>query len=243
MPATGDSVIWHDVECGAYTADLPLWRELADEASGSVLELGAGTGRVALDLAERGHDVTALDSDAELLDELEERAETRGVDVRRVTADARSLAPFGAYALVLAPMQFVQIMGGRSARGELLGAVAALLSPDGRFAAALAELDDAVASEDAAPPLPDVAERQGWVYSSLPTGIRPHPGGIALERLRQVVSPAGELRDERHTQLLDALSADALEAEARVLGLVPEARRKVGATGQHVGSTVVVCRR
>jgi hypothetical protein len=23
------SVIWHDLECGSYAADLPLWRELA----------------------------------------------------------------------------------------------------------------------------------------------------------------------------------------------------------------------
>ena len=51
-------VIWHDVECGAYEADLPLWRELA---SGRVLDVGAGTGRVALDLARAGHPVTALD--------------------------------------------------------------------------------------------------------------------------------------------------------------------------------------
>ena len=54
------AVIWHDVECGRYAADLPLWRGLADEASGPVLDVGAGTGRVAIDLARRGHEVTAL---------------------------------------------------------------------------------------------------------------------------------------------------------------------------------------
>jgi SAM-dependent methyltransferase len=61
------AVIWHDVECGSYTADLPVWRDLAERAGGPVLELGAGTGRVALDLAGHGHQVTALDADAELL--------------------------------------------------------------------------------------------------------------------------------------------------------------------------------
>ena len=25
-----ERVIWHDVECGGYGADLPLWRELAE---------------------------------------------------------------------------------------------------------------------------------------------------------------------------------------------------------------------
>ena len=30
---------WHDVECGGYTADLPLWRELAGQEAGPALML------------------------------------------------------------------------------------------------------------------------------------------------------------------------------------------------------------
>ena len=41
-------IIWHDVENGSYAVDLKLWRRLAREAAGPVLDLGAGTGRVAL---------------------------------------------------------------------------------------------------------------------------------------------------------------------------------------------------
>ena len=37
-------MVWHDVECGGYDADLTLWRELAREAGGPVLDVGAGTG-------------------------------------------------------------------------------------------------------------------------------------------------------------------------------------------------------
>ena len=40
--------LWHDLECGAYDEDLPLWRALAGEAGGAVLDIGAGTGRVTL---------------------------------------------------------------------------------------------------------------------------------------------------------------------------------------------------
>ena len=54
-------VLWHDIECGSYDLDLPLWRELADREGSPVLDVGAGTGRVALDLARRGHEVVALD--------------------------------------------------------------------------------------------------------------------------------------------------------------------------------------
>ena len=69
-PNDGRGVIWHDVEHGSYDADLPLWRQLADATGGPVLDLGAGTGRVSVDLAAQGHDVVALDSDPELLAEL-----------------------------------------------------------------------------------------------------------------------------------------------------------------------------
>ena len=54
---------------------------------GPVLDVGAGTGRVALDLARRGHEVVALDLDAELLAAL--RARAGDLPVETVVADAR----------------------------------------------------------------------------------------------------------------------------------------------------------
>jgi SAM-dependent methyltransferase len=238
-----DAVVWHDVECGSYAADLPLWRELAQRAGGPVLELGAGTGRVALDLAAHGHEVTAVDHDAELLDELAARAGARGLAVECVTADARQLAPEARFALALAPMQFLQILGGRAGRSAAIGAAAASLAPGGHFAAALAELDEAVAPDDAAPPVPDVGEHDGWVYSSLPLDVRPEAGGVAVERLRQRVSPGGRLEEERHTELLDSLTVEQLEREAAAHGLRIVERREIPSTADHVGSMVAICRR
>ena len=52
--------LWHDLECGDYADDLPLWRALAAEALGPVLDVGAGTGRVSLELAAGGVPVVAL---------------------------------------------------------------------------------------------------------------------------------------------------------------------------------------
>jgi SAM-dependent methyltransferase len=238
-----DAIVWHDVENGGYDADLPLWREFAREAHGPVLDLGAGTGRVALDLAEAGHQVTALDSDAALLDELARRAGERGLPVECVHADARRLDSIGRFGLVIAPMQFMQILGGPAARAELLGGAAGCLHRGGVFAAAISDLDEAVAAEDAAPPLPDVGERGGWVYSSLPLDVRPEPGGVAVEWLRQKVSPSGTLTEERHTQMLESLDPGQLEREAAAEGLRPESRHEVSQTPAYIGSTVVLCRR
>lgn len=236
-------IIWHDVENGSYAADLELWRRLAAVAGGPVLDLGAGTGRVTLDLAAAGHEVTALEHDQLLLDELGRRARDRGLSIARWHANARTLTPSERFALVIAPMQFVQIMGGAVQRSELLARVTACLKPGGRFAAAIADLDEAVAAEHAEPPLPDVGERSGWVYSSLPLDVRPEPGGVAVEWLRQVVSPAGELTEEHHTVELDSLTAAQLEREAAAHGLQPEARHQVAQTDAYIGSTVIVCRR
>ena len=87
------SAVWHDVECAAYTADLELWRALAGVSPGSILDVGCGTGRIALDLAARGHDLTGIDTDAELIDALRERADERRPPWRRSWATrARSIS-------------------------------------------------------------------------------------------------------------------------------------------------------
>lgn len=60
------------------------------ESGQSVLDLGTGTGSVALGLAEIGLDVTGLDISAELLDGARRTAESRGLDVRFVQGSAES---------------------------------------------------------------------------------------------------------------------------------------------------------
>jgi SAM-dependent methyltransferase len=235
----GGAATWHEVENGAYDADLPLWRELASEARGPILDLGAGTGRVAVDLDAQGHDVVALDSDAELLAELAARA----ASVTRVQTDARSFALDTRFALVLAPMQLVQILGGHDGRLAMLACVHAHLLPGGLFAAALSDPHDAVPGQDAAPPLPDMIERDGWVFSSQPVSVREENGSVVIERRRQAVSPAGELEEETVRIPLDLVSPGDFEAEARAAGLEPVRRREIAETPDHIGSTVVLCRR
>jgi SAM-dependent methyltransferase len=132
-----DAVIWHDLECSSYTADLPLWEELADRAAGPVLELGAGTGRVALHLARRGHRLTAVESDPELAATLERRAAEQGLAARVEVGDVRRLALGRSFALVLAPMQLLQILGGARGRGACLTAIRSHLEHGGLAAAAL----------------------------------------------------------------------------------------------------------
>ena len=177
-----------------YAADLPIWRELAQEAHGPVLDLGAGTGRVALDLAEAGHDVTALDSDPALLDELARRAGERGLRIECDTRDARALDHGRPFGLAIAPMQFVQILGGPPGACGAAGRGRGLHSdPGGIFAAAISNLDEAVAAEDAAPPLPDVARARRMDLLESPAGRAPRAGRSG----GGMAAPEGIARRER----------------------------------------------
>jgi SAM-dependent methyltransferase len=237
----GEAVVWHDVECGAYAADLPLWRELADEAGGPVLDVGAGTGRVTLDLARRGHAVTALDRDGELLAELEARAAAMEVGgrVRTVAADARELSLPERFALCLAPMQFVQLLDAPGRRAFLRRA-REHLRPAGLFAAAISPELERFGGEAASDlPLPDIREVDGWVYASQPVALRVQDGIATVERRRQLVSPAGERREERDVVRLHDLDADTLVREATEQGFEPLPPRTIAPTDEHVGSVVV----
>ena len=231
---------WHDVECASYGADLPLWRELADERGGPVLDVGCGTGRVAIDLASRGHEVVAVDADPDLVGILAARARARAVAVRAVTADARSLALGSRHPLAVLPMQVAQLLGGRRGRASMLAALRRHLQPGGLLAVALADPFDDVPVEQSLPPLPDVLEQDGWVLSSTPVGLRAEAGAVAIDRHRQAVSPDGTLTEELATIVLDSVTADELAAEGVAAGLVPRPPRAVPATQDHVGSTVVL---
>jgi SAM-dependent methyltransferase len=232
----GAEAIWHDVECASYAADLPLWEGLAAACDGEVLDLGCGTGRVALHLARRGHGVIGLDCDAALLTALEERA--GGLAVRTVHADAREFELDRQVPLALAPMQTLQLLEGPDDRVACLRHVAAALEPGGRFAAAI--LEEMPPPDDSPPPLPDVREVDGWVYSSLAVEAAVGPGEIVVHRRRQTVSPDGELSEEPNLVRIATFPAAQLEEEAATVGLVPVERRRVEATDIHVGSTVVL---
>ncbi len=227
-----DGVIWHDLECGAYSADLGLWRELAAHAQPTaVLEIGAGTGRVALDLARHGHDVIALERDGELAAELRRRA--RGLTIEVLEADACAFELPEAVALCIVPMQAVQLLEDRAA---FFRCARRALRPGGMLA--LAILPDELGEFDVELE-PDVLERGGARYLSSPTALRKTPTAVVLERARRItgnraVPPTLDIIE------LALLTPASLADEAAAAGFVELGTRTIAPTDAHAGSDVVL---
>lgn len=239
------AVVWHDLECGVYDADLPLWRSLAGEVGGPVLDVGAGTGRVALDLARRGHEVVAFDADAVLLAALADRG--RDLSVTTVAGDARELELGRTFPLVIVPMQTIQLFGGPAPRLRFLDRAGRHLDAGGRIAIAIADTRASVGGETADGPagwdrlpLPDMTEIDGIVYASRPVMLRDHGHCIGIERVREVIDEAGGREEEQDVVHLDDLPAERLEQEARAVGLAVLPRLDIPQTDEYVGSTVVM---
>jgi 2-polyprenyl-3-methyl-5-hydroxy-6-metoxy-1,4-benzoquinol methylase len=226
------AVVWHDLECGSYSADLQLWRELAGE-SASVLDLGAGTGRVSIYLAGRGHKVTAVDWEPSLLEVLEQRAAARKLEVETFCADVRNFTIDRQFDVVLAPMQLVQLLRGADEQRAMLRRAARRLRPGGLFAAALMDLEGEVVGDEYAPPTPDMREIESWVYSSQPVAI-------VLDRVRTAVSPEGEQQTSISCVRLELVTPESLEREMQAAGLAVQPRRVIPPTDDHVGSVVVL---
>lgn len=237
-------VIWHGVECGGYGEDLALWEELSAQAEGPILDLGCGTGRVALHLARRGHRIHAVDVEPAFVEELGREAAAERLEIETTTADVRELViPDREFGLAIASMQLLQLLDGTADRAAALARIAAALRPGGLAALAIVEGTEGAVGSAGQGVVPDVREVDGWLYSSLPLEVAARDGQLSVLRLRQVVSPGGDPTEAEHTDRLSILDAETIEAEGRAAGLAPAGRRPVAQSELHVGSTVVVLRR
>jgi SAM-dependent methyltransferase len=113
------------------------WRERAIEAPGKrVLELGAGTGRLATAMAATGVEVTAVERDPAMVAQLRRRAALTGGHVEVVEADAAALPPpvAGGFGLVVLASSLLNETGDAQTRQDLLLAARRACRRDGHVA-------------------------------------------------------------------------------------------------------------
>lgn len=202
-PSPYDSIAeLYDAWSRSVVEDVSFYVEEALAAGGPVVELGVGTGRIAVPVALSGVRVIGVDSSAGMLEVCRRRAEAAGIggwlDLRQ--GDLRRPPVSERVPLVTAPFRSFLHLETDEARREALGSARELLVPGGRFV-----------FDVFAPGREDIAETHGrWLerepgiweraewdepHGVLTLGVR-GPGGATTMRLAWL--PA-----ERWTALLE----------------------------------------
>jgi ubiquinone/menaquinone biosynthesis C-methylase UbiE len=114
--------------------DVPFYVEEAARSGGPVLELGVGTGRIAVPIAASGVRVVGVDLSAGMLEVARERASLAGVEIDLRQGDMRDPPVDETFPLVICPFRSLLHMETDDDRRTALRAVSRGLSPGhGRF--------------------------------------------------------------------------------------------------------------
>ena len=128
--------IIYDAEIGAETKepfkpDGPFYLALAQQLGGKVLELGCGTGRFTIPLAERGVDIVGLDIMPEMLTRAKIKSE--GLPIRWIEGDVRTFHLNEQFRLIIETGGTFQHLLARTDLEAMLERVREHLERDGRF--------------------------------------------------------------------------------------------------------------
>jgi SAM-dependent methyltransferase len=113
--------------------DVPFYLEQARRSGGPVLELGVGTGRLAIPIAADGIEVIGVDASEGMLEVARERAALAGAELDLRFGDFRDPPVEGRFPLVTIPFRSLLHMQTDEDRRAVLRAVHRLLAPDGTF--------------------------------------------------------------------------------------------------------------
>lgn len=131
-----DDAELYDAQYRWYRDDVPFYRDLALDRPGAVLEIGAGTGRVTVELARLAERVVAVEPSASMRAAAAARLDEAGVAdrVELRDQDARELDENGGFALVVAPFHVLMHFLTLDDQDAVLRAARSALDPGGAFA-------------------------------------------------------------------------------------------------------------
>jgi SAM-dependent methyltransferase len=124
----------YDPWSASVVEDVGFYLELARDAGGPVVDLGVGTGRIAIPIAADGFRVIGVDSSAGMLDVCARRAALAGVTLDLRLGDLREPPVHEHVPLVICPFRSYLHLHADDERRRAFRAARELLLPDGWFA-------------------------------------------------------------------------------------------------------------
>jgi SAM-dependent methyltransferase len=121
----------YDLEHPRMGPEGPFYLEFARQASGSMLELGCGTGRLTIPFAREGIDMVGLDVMPQML--AQARAKAQGLPIRWVEADVRTFQLETQFELIFTVGDVFHHFLNRSDQEAMLTRVREHLAPKGQF--------------------------------------------------------------------------------------------------------------
>lgn len=146
-----DPATIYDLELAQHNEDIAFFVETAQQYGGPVLEIGCGTGRLSLPLAEAGLDVTALDKSTNMLGRLKDKlagtpSEVKG-RIKMIQADMTRTALHSRFRLAICSSNTILLAASQQALEETLACIRSHLEYGGKLALDVAAMDmDTVAA-------------------------------------------------------------------------------------------------
>ena len=217
----------YDLDLLEDPGDLDLYLALAARTGGPILEIAAGSGRVAVPLAEAGYEVTAVDISPAMLARAEKAASEAGSGARleRIVADLIGLdLPGGArFRLAILALNSILLLDTREAQAAALQTMARHLLPGGvavvdawlPSADELAKYDGRIGLEYAR-----IDPESGLLVTKTSTAQHEQATGhVILTAIYEEGEQGGSVRRWVREDRLRLLNADELRAMAESAGL------------------------
>jgi len=115
------------------TEDFEMYKIFAERYGNEILEIGIGTGRLAIELAKNGNNVTGIDCSQEMLNVGQKKAKENNLNIKFIRSDMRSFDIGNKYDLIIIPVNTITHLLTLNDIESFFGCVKKHLKENGRF--------------------------------------------------------------------------------------------------------------
>ncbi len=123
---------YYDLIHQTHTGDIALFNKLAEDGRGLILDIGCGSGRLVIPLAEAGQTVTGIDNSADMFAVAQKRMAEEAVPAELILADILTWETEQRFGLIIIGMNTLMEFDNQTVL-DLLKASAKLLAPGGKI--------------------------------------------------------------------------------------------------------------